>query len=380
MFGTNQKPGKRPAGDLLAESLAGLCSNNLAVEAVINALRLAVTETGASGGYYLLLDELWDDLLTTQACYSPAGEIPFPSRLETAGTFSGQAIQTERTVIVKCTTAPELFEREFGSGVKQAMVIPMPAIGMRAEGPGSRNCQGVVSFVSLKNPDAFQGAIVQRAEAFVAAMSLAVANDRLEQFRKKTIVESLQRISAYIEAKDPRTAGHSLRVARLTLGLGQKLNVDVQCLQDLQIAATLMDIGSIAIPDHITHKPEGLTAEEFEIVKTHPSVSHEICEKLQLSERIRMLVRNHHERLDGSGYPDHIRSNELSLPLRIITVADAFDAMRCDRAHRKGMRVSEALTQLTAEAGTKFDPMVVQALRDLIEAREFDDIFFAEAA
>jgi HD-GYP domain-containing protein (c-di-GMP phosphodiesterase class II) len=122
-------------------------------------------------------------------------------------------------------------------------------------------------------------------------------------------------------------------------------------------------------------KEGGLTGEELELVKQHPLVSYSICKKLMLPESVLLLVRNHHERLDGTGYPDHLQGGELPLAVRIIGVADAFDAMRCARHHRESMSIEQAISQLLRDAGTKFDPMVIEALRELAEQGALDLVY-----
>ena len=214
-----------------------------------------------------------------------------------------------------------------------------------------------------------------RAEAYGNVFSLAYSNTSVNEFKRTSLIECIEQISTYIESKDPYRAGHAYRSARISFELGRSMDLDEGTLEELRTAATVMDIGYVAIPDSIIYKPEKLTDEEFLMVRMHPVVSYEICQKLQLPESILNLIRSHHEKLDGSGYPDRLRGNEISLPARILTVADAYDAMRCSRAHRGGMQASDALRNLMVVAGTKVDPTVVQALASLIQRGELDFLY-----
>src|SRR5207249_4748221 len=117
------------------------------------------------------------------------------------------------------------------------------------------------------------------------------------------------------------------RVSELCVMISQKLRVAPEIVDELRNGALLHDIGKIGIPDHILTKPARLTEEEFAIMKQHPVIGYEICKPLGLGDAILSLIRNHHEKLDGAGYPDGLKGGELPLPLRIICVADAFDAM-----------------------------------------------------
>ena len=366
--------------DRLSETMAALSRGAPVGEGLVLALHNLVRDSDASGAYYLLLDDADPNNLVTQACYAPEGNIPFPSRLNAATSFSGQALISGSPVAANTATEAHAIQREFGEAVKCALVVPITGHGVPNTGDQPVALLGCLAVVSFKRAGLFTPTVITRMEAYAAAMSLAICNDRLEQYRRRTIVEALERISTYLEAKDPRTAGHAERVAQLSLILGQKLGVDIETLMDLRVAATLMDIGTVAVPDAIAKKPAALTTEEFAVVATHPIVSYDICQTLALPERILMLVRNHHERLDGTGYPDKLRTSEIPLALRILSLADAFDAMQCARYHREGMTQQEALRQITQEAGVKFDPVVVQALRELCENGRAEPRALSEAA
>jgi putative nucleotidyltransferase with HDIG domain len=148
--------------------------------------------------------------------------------------------------------------------------------------------------------------------------------------------------------------------------IGEKMGLNSEALEELRVGTILHDIGKIGVPDSILNKPGRLTDEEFLLMKAHPVIGYEICSPLGLSEGVLMIIRNHHEKLDGTGYPDGLKGGELPLSLRIVCVADAFDAMSSRRPYRDVMAMSRVLAELSAGAGVQFDPVVVEMLRDLL--------------
>src|SRR6267154_1984897 len=164
----------------------------------------------------------------------------------------------------------------------------------------------------------------------------------------KSVVLSLARS---IEAKDSLSEGHSNRMAEHTVELGKVEGLAEQELQELQIACLLHDVGKVAVPDSILMKPGRLNAEETEIVRQHPVVGERICAPLKSLRRILPVIRHHHERMDGSGYPDGLRGPEIPLMARILQVADIYDALITDRPYRDALSSVEALETLNREAG-----------------------------
>jgi HD-GYP domain-containing protein (c-di-GMP phosphodiesterase class II) len=169
-----------------------------------------------------------------------------------------------------------------------------------------------------------------------------------------------------VEAKDPYTRGHTQRVAELSVLIGQNLGLSPDQLRTLNQAAMLHDIGKISVPDSILNKPGKLTDAEFSIVKEHPVRGYRIIQNVRSLQPEFAGVLYHHERLDGSGYPDQLRGNAIPLDARIIAVADVFDALTSARPYRGPMTVDLAFEILDGEAGTKLDIECVSALRRLL--------------
>ena len=172
-----------------------------------------------------------------------------------------------------------------------------------------------------------------------------------------------------VEAKDPYTRGHTQRVAALSVLIGQELRLSPERLRVLGQAAMLHDVGKIGVPDSILNKPGGLTDEEFAVIKDHPARGHAIIKGVRSLHQEIGGVRHHHERLDGSGYPDGLAGEAIPLEARIIAVADVFDALTSSRSYRDAWPRDRALAVIDAEAGTKLDPQCVRALHRVLNTR-----------
>lgn len=193
--------------------------------------------------------------------------------------------------------------------------------------------------------------------------------------RQRSRIESMQRsatraLARTVEARDETTRGHLHRVRRLCLDVGRTLNLGDRNLAALGTAALLHDIGKVAVPDGILSKPGRLSDAEMEQVKVHATVGAEILEGLPTPEPLVPIVRSHHERWDGRGYPDQLEGEAIPLGARILSAVDTYDALTSDRPYRQALSHDEAVSFLCRESGKMFDPQVVQALIDHFEDRE----------
>jgi len=172
-------------------------------------------------------------------------------------------------------------------------------------------------------------------------------------------------LATALDARDPYTAGHSQRVADLSVSIGRQMRLSETDLETLRLGALLHDIGKIGISDAVLRKPSKLTPEEFEQIKLHPTLGARILKPLRFLDAQLAIVELHHERPDGRGYPHGLKGDEIPLFARIVHVADAFDAMTSARAYRGALPVSTAVAELWRLIGADFDPQVVQALAAL---------------
>lgn len=175
-------------------------------------------------------------------------------------------------------------------------------------------------------------------------------------------------LSAALEAKSAYTCGHSERVAEISLLLARQMDLPLREQTRIHIGAHLHDIGKIGIPDAILDKPGRLTPAEFAVIKKHPEIGGQIVNKARWFQSVVDIVRNHHERYDGGGYPDKLRKNEISLAARIVAVADAFDAMTSPRPYRAARSAKMAVEEMLRCSGTQFDPAAIAALVEAMDA------------
>ena len=182
--------------------------------------------------------------------------------------------------------------------------------------------------------------------------------------------ESIVGLAAALEARDGYTLGHGERVAALAIFVGQELKLSTTRLRALAAGALLHDVGKIGIPDAVLHKPGALTAGEREVIQEHPERGDTIIAASFNGAIERGVIRHHHERWDGAGYPDRLAGEAIPLEARITAVADVYDALRSNRAYRPAWGPQEAVALLTDGAGTQFDPRCVGALRTVVERWE----------
>ncbi|MEZ5314024.1 MAG: HD-GYP domain-containing protein [Thermoanaerobaculia bacterium] len=175
-----------------------------------------------------------------------------------------------------------------------------------------------------------------------------------------------------MEKRDPYTGGHLHRVVAHSLLLGRELGLDADALENLALGATLHDIGKIGVPDYVLLKPSKLEPEELRIMQRHTVDGAEIVSRIESLSEILEVVRSHHERMDGSGYPDGLPGERIPLLARIVAVADSFDAMTTSRPYRKALDVSVAAEEIRRHAGTQHCPDVVAAFARLFGSGRFD--------
>ncbi|MGB0682690.1 MAG: HD-GYP domain-containing protein [Magnetovibrionaceae bacterium] len=184
--------------------------------------------------------------------------------------------------------------------------------------------------------------------------------------RSKALEKIIHVLGAALEKRDPYTAGHQENVARIAGQIGRKLGLSSQKIEGLELAAAVHDVGKIQVPSEILAKPTKLSNYEFEIIKTHSREGSELLEGIDFDWPIATIIRQHHERLDGSGYPDGLKADNILQEAKIIAVADTLEAMASHRPYRAGLGIDAARAELIAGRGTKYDPAAVDACLMLI--------------
>ena len=190
------------------------------------------------------------------------------------------------------------------------------------------------------------------------------------------VLEFVISLSNLVEAKDAYTDNHTRRVADLAIALGKKVDLSAEQLRNVEVGAMIHDIGKVATPESILNKPGALTTEEFEVMKSHPEAGAKIIKPITALGKASELVLSHHEKLDGSGYPQGLLADAISIETRIVTIADIFDALYTDRPYRKGMSLEKSLSIIKEDAERgKLDPVLVEHLFDMAQKGELQKIY-----
>lgn len=210
----------------------------------------------------------------------------------------------------------------------------------------------------------------RRIEKREAHQELTRQRDAQRERRRETFRKAVACLFRTLEARDPATAHHSLRVRAFALRLGRRLGLDSRTMKQLALAAKFHDIGKIGMPDDILYKASSLTREELDNVRDHPVIGERILTPIVRSPDVLAAVRHHHERYDGQGYPDRLAGEDIPLLARIVTIADFFDALTSDRAYRESLPMEAVLEKLLEGASRQFDPRLTPIFVDLMRYGE----------
>ncbi|MBC8587882.1 HD-GYP domain-containing protein [Paratissierella segnis] len=195
---------------------------------------------------------------------------------------------------------------------------------------------------------------------FFGPLLLARYSFKLYVEMRNLYISTIQALNKTIEAKDSYTSGHASRVEELAVRLGEDYNLPFDKIEDLKTAAILHDIGKIGIHDSILNKAAELSQEELQEIMKHPSIGAEIIDKVDFLKNITPIIKHHHERYDGKGYPDGLKGDEIPIEACILTIVDSYDAMISDRPYRKALSKEEALEEIRVNAGTQFHPELAE--------------------
>jgi HD-GYP domain-containing protein (c-di-GMP phosphodiesterase class II) len=206
-----------------------------------------------------------------------------------------------------------------------------------------------------------------------AKVSSMNSEDRTKQRSRDAMLTTAMQLVATVDQKDPYTRNHSEMVAIYAATIARAMRLDEPTVKLVYRAGLLHDVGKIGIADEILLKGEQLTHDEWVQLRMHPEFSYRILQAAEM-EPVATWTRHHHEHFDGTGYPAQLSGNGIPLGARIILVADAFEAMTSDRVYRRGLGVAQAVHELRTGAGAQFDPQVVQAMVELIEAGVFHQV------
>ena len=227
-------------------------------------------------------------------------------------------------------------------------------------------CLGVLSITDKLSGEPFDKSDLDMMVTLASQISISLNNARLYEDLEASYLSAVRALANSIDAKDTYTRGHSERVAKYSIEIGKKMNLSDQELKNLYVGALLHDIGKIGIPEAIINKTDKLTNEEYQEIKTHPSRGAMIIEPAKFLKEKVPLIKYHHERYDGKGYPEGLKGDEIPLMARIICCADSFDAMTSKRAYRDTMPLDFARKEMVRCSETQFDPRIVNIFLEVL--------------
>jgi len=220
---------------------------------------------------------------------------------------------------------------------------------------------GVLEAINKKEGEDFDREDLSLLTSLADQVAIALDNSRLYRELEEMFFQTVESLAGAIEKRDPYTGGHTQRVTLYSLAIGKYLPLNPEEIKRLKVASVLHDVGKIAIEDRILKKPERLNPEEFDAIKRHCDLGAEIIEHIRQLREIVPGVKHHHEQIDGEGYPDGLKGEEIPVLAKIVAVADTFDAMTTDRPYRKAMEKEAAVEELKRCSGTQFDEEIVEA-------------------
>lgn len=267
-------------------------------------------------------------------------------------------------------------ELALSAGTRSLVVLPLMVRGGRAHG---------ILSIHSSEPNFFDDAHLALLHQLAGDLSFGIdalrakaERDRVTyehlhhaEILRKRLLEGIEAIAGTVEMRDPYTAGHQKRVAHLAVAIAKELGLGADRVDGIYLAGVVHDLGKLAVPAEILSKPGKLTDLEYSLIKEHPKAGYEILKNIQLPWPVADIVHQHHERLDGRGYPQGLKGGAIRLEARILAVADVVEAMASHRPYRASLGLDRALAAIERGRGTEFDPEVVDACLRLFRERGF---------
>jgi PAS domain S-box-containing protein/putative nucleotidyltransferase with HDIG domain len=236
--------------------------------------------------------------------------------------------------------------------------------------------KGIKTYLEIKGVPIFtDGEFTGGVLLFTDITESIIAEEKLKQsfeMLQNATGDIIQAMSSTSEMRDPYTAGHQRRVKELAVAIGEKMNISKEQLEGVKFAGIIHDIGKISVPSDILSKPGKISKMEFEVIKSHSQVGFELLSRIEFPWPISKIVHQHHEHLDGSGYPNGVTGSDILLEARILTVADVVEAMTSHRPYRAALGIDVALEEIYQHRHDQFDPIVVDACMSLFNEKKFE--------
>jgi putative nucleotidyltransferase with HDIG domain len=329
-------------------------NSTLDLDSLLNTmLEISTDMLGAEAGSVLLLDEKKEELVFAAATGTERDKIKHVRVPVGDGIAGWVAREDESVLVADAQHDPRFFKKaDENTSFKTKTIIAVPL-------KTKQKIVGVVEILNKKDDTPFNDEDKNLLEALANQAAVAIENAKLYSDTKDMFLNTIKALATAIDTKDKYTRGHSDGVTNYSILIGESLGFSPAEIEDLRIAALFHDIGKIGIDESILRKPSKLTTQEFEEIKKHPDYGANILESIPQLKEIIPIVRHHHERFDGNGYPAGLSGEQIPFNSRVISIADTFDAMLTDRPYRKGLPLETCMQELLRCAGTQFDPEIV---------------------
>ena len=332
-------------------------------------LKFALRKVGAARGSVMVVDTEESKHLKIAASEGISEEVVTETVVDVGEGIAGWVAEhAEPLLVADIEDDPSLCDRSHHFPDHSFVSVPLEkresglALPMRT----SKRVLGVLNINRKNDGTAFTEGDLKMLSILANQAAAALENSRLFVSLQEAYLTTIQSLALLLEHRDSYTSGHSLRVTSISVELGRRLGMSPEEIENLRVAATLHDIGKVGVPDTILNKPGALTDEEWAIVKRHPVIGHDIIAPISFLENATAVVKHHHERHDGKGYPDGRSQDDLPLDVKTVIIADAYDAMNSDRAYRKALAPEEIKEQIIDNSGTQFDPEVATAFIEML--------------
>jgi HD-GYP domain-containing protein (c-di-GMP phosphodiesterase class II) len=320
----------------------------LAMEAVTDLLDAEV-------GSLLLVDERTKDLFFEVALGEKEAQVK-QMRLKMGEGIAGWVAANDQPALINdVQNDPRYFRR--AQTITDFVTRNMVCVPVRSRG----HVIGVLQAINKKNGALFTEEDLENCWTLSHQVAIALENAHLYTELKETFVNTAEALAAAVEKRDPYTGGHVKRVVEYSLAIARNMSVPLSDMEDLRLAAVLHDIGKIGIKDSVLLKEARLDNEEIAHMREHPLMGEDILVHIEQMKSVRRILRAHHERWDGKGYPDGLKEESIPVSARIIAIADTFDAITTDRPYRKAADWKTALEEIKRCSGSAYDPVLVQA-------------------
>jgi HD-GYP domain-containing protein (c-di-GMP phosphodiesterase class II) len=323
------------------------------LEQIIRMTQKSLNTSAAS----ILLFRDNDQELYFEAASGPVGKTLRQVKLSTKYGIAGQVARTGKPLIVNDVNRSEKFHKMIddttGFSTESLICAPLSV---------KNKILGVIEILNKLDGTEFNEQDLEAAVSVASTAAMAIEHTRMRQMILDTYKSTLMMMAEAIDNKIPNKSGHSQRVMEFAMLAGTHLSLSSDEMEALEYASILHDVGKISIDDSIVAKTGYLTLAEEEKMRKHPAAGAALLKEIPFLEKASELVLHHHEKYDGSGYPDGLKGDEIPMGARIIAVADAFDNMTSEHSERPVMSIDDSINQLNKHSGTRYCPLAIRAL------------------